>query len=352
MKNESKVTRAFYIVIVPVVLLMILLNSGMLQRVCRAVTVDGETYRAVHYNYYYFRVYQEFMDTEYDPNTYNANASASGQQYDADTTYKEYFSGKAHERMVLTACYDRMADEAGYECSEYELAPAAELLAEIDAFCAETGISERNYFSAYYGAGMTRETFEAELLRETRAMAYRVHLAESMEWTVAELDSWLEENPTEDYELADLWLIELDAVPARADGQVGERQLNDLEARLNRLDERWKQDICSMEELSLRYADTVWGDGGFVEHASRADLPAVVADWCFNAERSDYESAALMDRENGCAYLVHLQERNGSYATEHAREMLAEAELEKLEAELLTETAVEYHKLGMQFTTN
>lgn len=352
MKNESKVTRAFYIVIVPVVLLMILLNSGMLQRVCKAVTVDGEAYRAVQYNYYYFRVYQEFMDTEYDPNTYNASASASGQQYDENTTYKEYFSDQAHERMVLTACYDRMADEAGYEFSEYEMAFAAELLAEVDAFYAETGISERNYFSAYYGAGMTREVFEAELLRETRAMAYRAHLAEGMEWTEAELDSWLAENPTEDYELADLWMIELNAIPARADGQVGEGQLDDLEARLTRLNERRKKENLTMEELSERYADTVWGEGGFVEHADRDDLPAVVADWCFGAETGEGDDTALMDRENGRAYLVEVVNQNGSYAKEHAREMLAEAALAELEAELLTETAVEYHKLGMQFTTN
>lgn len=352
MKNDSKMTRAFYIVVVPVVLLMILLNSGMLQRVCKAATVDGETYRAVQYNYYYFRVYQNFIDTEYDPNTYNTNASASGQQYDEDTTYKEYFNGQAHERMVLTACYDRMAQEAGYEFSEYELAPVAELMAEIDAFCAETGISERNYFTAYYGAGMTRETFEAELLRETRAMAYRAYLAETMEWTESELDRWLAENPTEDYALADLWLIELNAVPARADGTVGERQLDDLEARLTRLKECWEQSGLTMEELSNRYTDTVWGEDGFVEHVDRADLPAVVADWCFGTEHDAGEYAALMDRENGSAYLVQLVDQNGSYQKEHAREMLAEAALAELEETLLAETAVEYHKLGMQFTTN
>lgn len=351
MKNESKVTRAFYIVIVPVVLLMIVLNSGMLQRVFSAVTVEGESYRAVEYNYYYFQVYQDFVETEYDPETYNLNASAGSQQYDADRTYKDHFADRAHTRMVLAVSYDRMAAEAGYECSEDELAPAAEALAEIDAFCAETGITERNYFSAYYGAGMTREVFEAELMREARAAAYRTHLAQSMEWTEEELDGWLTEHPTEDYPLADLWFIELNAVPARADGQVGERQLADLEERLIRLEERWRQGGLTMEELSARYADTVWGDGGFVAHAHRGNLPAVVADWCFGSERT-VDHASLMDRENGSAYLVELVGQSGSYARTHARTMLSEAALAELEAELLTAAAVEYHELGMQFTTN
>ena len=42
MKNQSKLVRAFYIVLVPVVLVVILLNSGVLQKWLTAVTVDGE----------------------------------------------------------------------------------------------------------------------------------------------------------------------------------------------------------------------------------------------------------------------------------------------------------------------
>ena len=41
MKNQSKLVRAFYIVLVPVVLVVILLNSGVLQKWLTAVTVDG-----------------------------------------------------------------------------------------------------------------------------------------------------------------------------------------------------------------------------------------------------------------------------------------------------------------------
>ena len=54
MKNQSKLVRAFYIVLVPVVLVVILLNSGVLQKWLTAVTVDGEPYSAVRYDYYYY----------------------------------------------------------------------------------------------------------------------------------------------------------------------------------------------------------------------------------------------------------------------------------------------------------
>lgn len=352
MKHEGKLARAFYIVIVPLMLLMLLLNGGFLQRVFTAVTVDGERYTAVQYNYYYFRVYQEFVESEeYLSSGYNVNGSAGSQQYDESTTYKEHFAAQAYERMVLTARYDRMAQEAGYECSERELESATKLLAEITEFCQETGIKERNYYSAYYGSGMDRERFEAELLRETRAQAYRAHLAESMEWQETEIDLWLTEHPMEDYPLADLWLVELDAVPARTDGTVGQQELADLQARLTRLQARYESGDMTMEELVARYADTVWGEDGLVADAMRSDLPEAVADWCFEENEVLPALAAFLDSEKECAYLALLVKQHDSAARTQARVALSEQAVEDLDAELLEETAVSYHTVGMQLTT-
>lgn len=216
MNNNSKLTRAFYIVVVPVVLLIILLNSGMLQRWCTAVTVEGEDYSAVRYNYYYFSVYQDFLNgEEYQSSGFNVNASHSGQQYDADTTWKEHFAQQAQERLVLTAYYNDLARQAGWVFSEGELAPVQTRLDEITQFCAETGIRENNYFSAYYGAGMDREHYTRELTLEVQAQVCRTRLAQELEVTEAQLTQWLADHPTADEPLADLWIIELDAVPDR-----------------------------------------------------------------------------------------------------------------------------------------
>ncbi len=352
MNNNSKLTRAFYIVVVPVVLLIILLNSGWLQRWCTAVTVEGEDYSAVGYNYYYFSVYQDFLNSgEYPSSGFNVSASHSGQQYDPDTTWKEHFSALAEERLVLTAYYGRLARQADYSFSEQELAPVQARLDEIARFCAETGIKEGNYFSAYYGAGMDREQYARELTAEVKAQAYRAHLMQTMQPSDGEIAQWLEEHPTADEPLADLWLIQLDAVPARTDGQVGPAQLADLEARLARLADRHAAGGEDMGALAVKFSDVLWGDGGALSAASRDDLPVVVADWCFGPEAAPGLTAALSDPGAGAAYLVQLNSLSGSSARQAARRALAEAALERDEAQALEQQAVSYHTVGMQLTT-
>ena len=71
MKNDSRMNRAFYLFLVPIVAVIVLLNSGYLQRWFTAATVYGEDYSAVRYNYYYFSVYHDFLASDYAGSNYN-----------------------------------------------------------------------------------------------------------------------------------------------------------------------------------------------------------------------------------------------------------------------------------------
>lgn len=351
--NRFRLEYIFYIIIVPIVLVIILLNSGYLQRWFTAVTVDGEDYNAVRYNYYYFRCYRDFVDSEdFTSSGLDLSIALSNQQYDENTTWKEHFTAQAEERMVLTAYYDALARESDYTFSQAELAPVQEKLDEISDFCAETGIAPANYYSAYYGAGMTQEAFAQELEREVRAQAYRAYLAQGGTVSQQEVDQYLADHQVEEYALADLWVIELDAVPARADGQVGDQQLDELEARLGRLEARMSEGRETMAELSDKFADQVWGEHGRLSGVGRDDLPQVVADWCFAPERRSGDAAALMDRKTGTAYLVRLDSYSGSAAQRTALITLASQAVEELDAQALDDTPVEYHTIGMHLTTN
>ena len=152
--------------------------------------------------------------------------------------------------------------------------------------------------------------------------------------------------------MADLWLVELDAVPARSDGAVGQRQLDDLEARLGRLEARMEQGREGIEELCLKFSDVVWGDTGLVTGAVKEDLPETVARWCFAEGRTGGASASLMDREAGKAYLVVLTGLSGSAAEQAARQSIREQRMEALEAQALKQTRVERSTLGMQLAAS
>ena len=352
-KNSFRLEYAFYIIIIPIVLVMILLNSGYLQRWFTAVTVDGEDYNAVGYNYYYFRCYRDFVDSEdFASSGLDLTVSLSDQQYDETATWKDHFTAQAEERMVLANYYDGLAREEGYTFSQEELAPIQEKLDEISQLCSETGLAMADYFPAYYGAGMTQDAFTRELEREVRAHAYRTYLAQGGTVSQQEVEQYLQSHQVEEYALADLWLIELEAVPARADGQVGEQQLTELEARLGRLEARMSEGRETMAELSDKFADRAWGEHGRLSGVGRADLPELVADWCFAPEREAGDTAALMDRQAGTAYLVRLEGYSGSAAQRTALVTLASQVVEELDAQALEDTPVEYHTIGMHLTTN
>jgi hypothetical protein len=251
--------------------------------------------------------------------------------------------------MILAAYYNKLAEEAGYQFSEAELAPVQEKLDKISQLCSDNGVKESNYYPAYYGSGMNVTRFTEELTYEVQGQAYRAYLESQWEAAQSDVDAWLAANPTEDYPLAELWLIELDGSPDRVSGQVEERQLSDLGERLSRLADRQEQG-ADMASLTV-YADALWGTDGLVEGAEREDLPELVADWCFADGRAAGDVTALLDESEGKGYLVQITDLEGSSAQKTAQDALRELAMDQAEQQALAEAPVEYHDLGMQLVT-
>ena len=227
--NHSAALRALYIILVPVVLLIILLNSGWLQRLLPAATVHGETYSVVRYNFYYFDYYNSFLEQyedQLDELGYDPEQADSEQIRDDGLSWKEFFRREAEANLAETAYYCDLAQAAGYTFSEEELAPVAEQLAKNEAQRAQYGISSNNYYISYYGAGMNEERYVQELTRKVQAQAYKAHLEVAYTPAPAEVAQWEAEHPEADYQAVHLRVITLEALPDRATGEIGSAQLD------------------------------------------------------------------------------------------------------------------------------
>ena len=259
---NSPLLRAIYIILVPVVLLIILLNSGWLQRYIPAATVHGnEHYTVTRYNFYYFDYYNDFLDQNADRLEelgYDPQQSAKKQAYDGAMTWKEFFQRKAETNMAETAYYCDLADAAGYQFSDEELAPVREKLAKNEAQRTKYGINANNYYLSYYGAGMNEQRYTEELTRKVKAQAYKTHLIETYVPDEFSVSAWLAEHPENEYQAVALKVITLDALPDRADGQIGEAQLNALQAKLARLEERYQSGI-SFDDLQAEFSTKALG---------------------------------------------------------------------------------------------
>lgn len=357
MKNTPPALRAVYIILVPIVLLIILLNSGYLQRWLTAATVHGEAYKVVDYNYFYFDFYNAFLEeneARLDELGYDPNVEDSKQNYDADTTWKEFFQAQAEAELAETAYYCDLAQAEGYSFSEEELAPVADRLAEDAAFCATHNLSAKNYYISYYGSGMTEEIYTEHLTDQVRAQAYRAHLLETMEPDRDQIDRWLAQQQETDYQAVRLRVITLAALPDRETGEVGALQLEALEQKLGLLVERY-QSGSSFDELQAAFSTCALGDGlGVVPEGTSADLPQVVADWCLEDQGrlAAGDTFSGVDPETGIAYFAVLDGFGSSGVERDAvTELNAQAVEEQESAAVAAEYPVVYSRFGMLLAT-
>lgn len=311
MKND-KFSRMFYIILVPVILIVILLNSGFLQARVPAVTISGAHYNVAQFNFYYFTAYNDFVAENFDENGENGpfdiSVALRTQDKDENTTWEEYFTNLAEERMVEVTYYSSQASAAGYQFSEEELALVQQQLEKIEAARLENNITMKNYLVAYWGVGMTEQIYTQELTRDVKAEAYARHLASSGEVSDTEIAAWIADNHPESYPSANLCLIELDAAPDRFTGEVGSRQLADLSQKLDRLTARYESAPNTLADLAQNFNDSqeLAKAQGQVSNGTKDTLPGPVAAWVFSGPVQPGEYTSLLDEEAGKAYLAVL----------------------------------------------
>ena len=280
LNSQDPMLRALYIILVPIVLLIIVLNSGMLQRVVTAAKVHGESYSVVRYNYYYFDYYNTFLEEheqELDELGYDPNGNDAKQFTSEGISWKAFFLREAEKNMAETAYYYDLAQAAGYEFSEEELRPIDQRMAEHAEAQAASHINAKNYYTAYYGAGMTEEAYRAELTRQVKAAAYKDYLIRSSAPTPADISAYIAANAIPDYRTADLRVITLEAQPDRETGEVGPEQENALTQKMARLVARYDAGE-SFEDLQAAFSTCALGDSkGYLCDATRLDLPESIA---------------------------------------------------------------------------
>ncbi len=362
LNSQDPMLRALYIILVPVVLLIIILNTGFLQRTAVAAKVHGESYSVVRYNYYYFDSYNTFLDENadrLDELGYNPKLN-DAKQYTADgISWKAFFLAEAEASLAETAYYCDLAEAAGYVYSDEELLPIEVKLAKNAAEQKAGNINAKNYYTAYYGAGMTEAVYTAELTRQVKAEAYKAYLIRSAAPTQAEIDAYIAENAIPDYRTADLRVITLEAQPDRETGEIGQEQTDALGYKMERLVARYEAGE-SFESLQSAFSTCAVGDSqGYLYNATRLDLPQNIADDLFfggddpAAYPDGYPAGWYMTTSNGTTeYFLLLDGWGGSGPEREATLALGEdALLSQAESDIAADYHVSRQRFGMLLAT-
>ena len=362
LNSQDPMLRALYIILVPIVVLIIILNAGLLQKWVPAATVHGERYSVARYNYYYFDYYNTFLEENsdrLDELGYDPKLTDAKQFNEEGISWKAFFLREAEKNMAETAYYYDLSQAAGYDFSEEELLPVAAKLGENAAAMALNRLSPKNYYTAYYGAGMTEAIYTAELTRQVKARAYREYLIRSAAPSQAEIDAYIAENAIPDYRTADIRVITLEAQPDRETGEVGQDQMIALWQKMQRLVERYDAGE-SFESLQEKFSTCALGDSrGYLYTATRLDLPESLADSLLfgGDDPAAYPDGFpvggyLTDRSGDTEYFVILDAWGGSGPEREAALAIGtDALLARAQAEITAGYPVLRHRFGMMLAT-
>ena len=352
--RNNKWERSFFIILVPVILVVILLNSGFLQARVPAVTISGTHYNVAEFNYYYFTALNEYVDEYFDEDGENGpfdlSVSLDEQSRDDGTTWQDYFTQLAEERMIEVIYFNTEAEEAGYVYSDAELAPIQEQLDYIEADRLEYDISLSNYLVAYWGVGMSEAVYTAELTKDVQADAYAAFLSETLEVTEEAAADWIAENNPADYTTACLRVILLYAATDRFTGAVEAQQRTDLSEKLDRLLARYEADPGQIDALAAAFNDDadLAASLGVWENAMREDMPDILAGWVYDEAHTAGDYAALFDEENDMACLVIYEGEGEEAAVLTAVEALRQQSIADAISQLTEDAEITYNILGRQ----
>ncbi len=355
--EKNPYVRALYIILVPIVLLIILLNSGWLQKVLPAASVNQISYSVVDYDYYYFDYYNRFLEENSENLSelgYDSSVSNGQQDYDDSMTWRDYFLAEGEKELAEARYFYDLATSAGYEFSEDELLPITEQLDENETIQSTYGLKENNFYISYYGRGMDEDAYMEQLTLSVKANAYKNYLIHSYQPSEKELIAYLAEHPEEDYRTLSLSVITLDAETIRGEAS-SDSSAQALGERLSRLETRY-QDGESFSDLQSAFSTKrLGGSSGKLTDATRADLPEMIADALLTNQDSIEigDSYAFLDEENAIAYFVLVDGLGESGLEKEAAITLGKQKIEDQLAEALAgDYKVKRNALGMLLSAN
>ena len=193
-------------VIVAVVSLVI--NSGVLERNAKAVSIDGQEYTAAEMSYYYHTAYNNLagnqffsymeLDTSkpFDQQMITENGKVFlGLDSEVEMTWHDFLLDAAKESMVNV---QRMYDLAVSEGEDPNDAHVAE---EIDAtmnalgqYAKQSGYSTKEYLRMVFGKNMTEDLFREICTKTHVASHFESEYIASLEYSVADMEAYYAEN--------------------------------------------------------------------------------------------------------------------------------------------------------------
>ena len=340
-KAKARKTNTLYGIIagvfVLVAALLLVYNSGVLQRNATAVTINGEKYTVGQVEYFYANVKSNILNSGYaslygvdtskslDDQVMSDTAKALMQVEDeGDVTWGQFLRDYAVDQLTTVVLTAKEAEANGMGADDHTEEEVANTMAQVESYAKQNGYSTKDYLKLIYGKSMTVGTFKEMVKLTDIASHYQSHYSEELSYTTADLEAYYQENQST-FDVADyesLYFKGTADSTTDADGNTvaatdeenaaaKAQAESDAAAVLARV-----QAGESLEDVAKDYESAT-----FSHTESGSNSGDDMGTWLFDSARVDGDSTVITT-DSGSRVLVFHSAGRQDYATKDVRHIL------------------------------
>lgn len=252
------------------VAVMLVWNSGAIQRGAGAVRINGETYTAADVSFYYYSARSNIFNT--GTQSLDPGGSMRKQEYSEGQTWFELIADSAIQSMTGTVMAAQAGKDAGLDLTEDYQRQVNETLASLDNYAASAGYSASQYLKGVYGSLMTRDAYERNLRIVTLAAVYGDSISAVSNYSDAELTAKRDADPKK-----------YDAVAVRHILVDDEETAKDILAQWE-AGEKTEDSFAALVKDNSTDPGSV-DNGGLYTDVFEGQMVTEFNDWCFDDAR-------------------------------------------------------------------
>lgn len=337
---------------------LIFWNSGILQARATAVTVGDEKFTAPEFNFYYYSLYHNYVNTYGDYLSMlglDTSKPLNEQQYSDSQTWADYFRESALSQMQETIAMAREAEKNGFTLSEDAQSEIDSYLQSIESYCSSKEITVDYYFTSTYGDHMTQDIFVSQLTNSYLASEYTDSVENSYAYTDDDITAYYEKNP-DDFDVVTYKAFKFDgsvpeetadtgtdtetetsvsptvaptedpavtAAKAQAAMDAAKASADEMAAKL--------EAGGSFTDLATEYTPAGSATTSLVTDktdAAKTSVSSAYQDWLFDSTRISGDITVAEDTDNSAYYVVLFESRGRfDYNTVNVRHILIKPEV-------------------------
>ena len=318
-KKKTVIYTVIGIVAALVVCLLLIWDSGVIQKNSTAVTLGDNDFSVADVDYYYYSTLSSY--TSY-ASLYGLDTSAplDEQEVYEGYTWDELLKDSAISYLTTVSMLKDAAAEAGYELSQDGRNTVTQTLLNIEAYATLYGTTEEGYLMSCYGPYMTTKDFERILCDYQLATEYSQVLTESMEATDEAILKFYEENCAElDTIDFDCYLVSFDTTTKDADDKTVDLDEATIEANRAKAEAQAQEILDALvagDKAKAAELAKAYGASDNSNMSGTAIAYSGFADWMSDSTHGAgsyglVENISASDNESILGYFaIHVNDRN------------------------------------------